>query len=50
MIQKSERETVKRLAAYIKEAPTAYHAVAAGIKQLEAAGFTEWSPLATEAV
>ena len=41
---------MKKLADYIKESPTAYHAVAAGIKRLSAAGFIEWSPMAAEAV
>lgn len=48
--KKEYKETAKKLAAYIKESPTAYHAVAAGIKRLEAAGFAEWSPLASETV
>ena len=48
--KKIYKETAKKLAAYIKESPTAYHAVAAGIKRLEEAGFTAWSPVSGEMV
>ncbi len=44
------KDISKKLATYIKESPTAYHAVAAGIKRLSAAGFAEWSPMAADAV